>query len=117
MHASNNPAAVLALLQNVGIPIHQLRNHPGFEEVDATLIAVWFSQNREPRLVLRYLFPDAVVVLGQLQAHLSDVGRDSGDAGIDRGEGQQSLSWSQRYILLPSARVGFHHVAEYGIPP
>jgi hypothetical protein len=55
-------AALIALLQDVGVAMYQLAGHPVRDELDAVAVSVWAPQNRGESCRFRFL-PDTVGVL------------------------------------------------------
>src|SRR5512146_819423 len=54
--------ARVAVLEDVGIAVQQLRGEPLLHELNPSLISVWLGEYRQPRCVALGLGPNAVVV-------------------------------------------------------
>ncbi|MNX92265.1 hypothetical protein D3C86_1244000 [compost metagenome] len=96
----------VALLQREGVAVGQLRDHPGFEELDAGLIGVRLPEDRRIGGISHFR-PDAgLVLLHEFHPQFRDIGSNQADAAID-GRERQDVSDAHLDILLPGAGEGF----------
>ena len=103
-------ASLIALLENVGVPMDQFAFHPISKELDAVLVCVRLAQNRAVGRVI-LLDPDAI--RGQFDhanRHLGNIACDQRHAARDSGECHHAVQLDF-LVHLPSARERLLHPA------